>query len=396
MEVLYSREVYDSKMSMLINEKNFEKYNAVILSLYLFQYSFLIPLMEHIQPSVIVGVFSSLLMVISLVLNFGKIKIQKNMSLIFFLVLFIFILKAFLDGSEISIIFYYLAFAIPAFLFLSCDIEYSVFFRCANILAMVSFAVIFGIPLLGRYEYMRFGYGMSTIVVFMIARLFLYDKTWSYGEIVESFLAIIGFVELALFGARGSILPVLFFCCGLLIFKIRNSLKCYVYAILGSTIIGYISFHLQEIIIEVVEFFNFHGFSTYSLSKFLMYAKYGFERASSGRTDIYYVAWEKFLSSPFLGNPMLSGEDGTYVHNLFLQFIVDFGVIGIFACLFIFSATFKEFIESDSRFLRVFLLSIFSLAFGRLLFSSSYLLRPEFWVWIFFICSDKLGRCEIE
>ena len=75
----------------------------------------------------------------------------------------------------------------------------------------------------------------------------------------------------------------------------------------------------------------------------------------------------------------VADSDGLYVHNLFLQVGRDFGVIA-FVLYSLFTLFNKKIPIED----RMILLVIFSLALGRLLFSSVLWKRPEFWMLVCF------------
>lgn len=105
--------------------------------------------------------------------------------------------------------------------------------------------------------------------------------------------------------------------------------------------------------------------------------------ASSGRDILYDRCIQLFNDNPF-GNGVGFWQNdpfmgGLYPHNIFLEIAVEFGVIGIFVLAIILILIIVRLfrLERSSFFPYAALISI---CFGRLMVSSVYWSRPEFWL----------------
>ena len=105
--------------------------------------------------------------------------------------------------------------------------------------------------------------------------------------------------------------------------------------------------------------------------------------ASSGRDVLYMRSIQLFKENPFGCGVGYWSEDpvmnGLYPHNIFLQVATEFGVIGLVSLLTLIAVvTIRLFRLDEESF--AFGGMLFAIAIGRLLISSSYWERPEFWL----------------
>ena len=104
--------------------------------------------------------------------------------------------------------------------------------------------------------------------------------------------------------------------------------------------------------------------------------------SDSGRSDIYNIIWEKIAENPFWGYGIGADRtflDGAYVHNIILEFWIDFGLfIGSFFLFLLFLKTWNVFRLSSIKYDKLLVLIVFLAGFVPLLFSGSYLIFFNF------------------
>ena len=133
------------------------------------------------------------------------------------------------------------------------------------------------------------------------------------------------------------------------------------------------------------------GIFSYSLFKFKRQLLYGFEDASSGRNELYSSAIEQIMQYPLFGGEIKT--DVLYFHNVFLQVGADFGIFAIgVIVVFLSYVVYLLGMKKSNKEEKLLLLILFSISFGRLMFSSSIWLRPEFWMLVFFVASIKYNK----
>ncbi len=111
-----------------------------------------------------------------------------------------------------------------------------------------------------------------------------------------------------------------------------------------------------------------------------------FEESSSGRFDLYRDTINNILQSPYIGNPFFQQiDDQPFVHNIYLQIANDLGIFALiifllFVLLCIFMLLSKKINDIDKIVLNIFMV----ISMGRLTFSSTLWMRPEFWLFVGF------------
>ncbi len=105
---------------------------------------------------------------------------------------------------------------------------------------------------------------------------------------------------------------------------------------------------------------------------------------SRGRNDLYTLSLELIKNNLLFGNGIGAFEsvtNGQYTHNLFLQFIVEFGVIfGVALSLYIIIIIVRSFVTIKEDKIDLFLICQF---IPRLLLSSVYWVNPFFWLFLY-------------
>lgn len=237
----------------------------------------------------------------------------------------------------------------------------------------------------GRMEYltMLFGYAILPSILFVLYKA-LYEQDRKY-----LILFLILELQLLIWGARGCSLVVFLFI--LLKYLIENRkfrnffvvLCCIIY--LG---INYITnFLLFLISILPVE--------SYRLRNYKSMLSEGIWENSSGRNVIYENTFMMFKQNPWgLGVGCVGFDENQtgleYPHNLFLQMAIEYGIVGLCLVIVLIVFVFRKTIKVNDSFCRGLMLMFFTIVFGRLLVSSSYWERPEFWCIVAFVfCSLK-------
>lgn len=269
--------------------------------------------------------------------------------------------------------------------------EYSV------IMSRITFVVLAWVPFVKSfYSYMRFGYGMLPVVVFAYIDLFYFkrknntqlDKNKKYISIfIDIVLIIVGAIEVVLFGPRGATFAlILLFVLDRFVLNKENFVANALIIVSSALIV----LNLGKILSLINEFLSDINMSSYAIMKYEKQLNNGIAAASSGRDKIYGWALDSIEQSPIIGNPISVDE---YVHNLFLQVFQDLGIVGFifiigFTLYCIYMIGSKKFDKND----RLAILALFSLAYGRLMFSSVVWRRPEFWMLLGFVVCITYGR----
>lgn len=355
-----------------------KQYNAKICTLFLMQYTLLIPLMAYISPRLLVAICGMLLLC-CLVIKNGT-RVNKNVCLFYYLFILVILLKVAVSDSDLSIIGWIFVYTAPPVFVMVYGIDCETFIRYSIKLSKLAFFLICWLPFTSAYEYMRFGYGMVPIVIFCYLDVVYYlPKEDKKQHIFDIVVMILGGVEILIYGARGSLLTIILF---LLLerFVVGRAFSAKNIILLALGLLTWWK------IVPIIDYFEKLskkiGIYSYSITKFKMQVAKGLAYASSGRDELYEQAIERIKAHPLLGNEIVLDESGgRYVHNLFLQVGVDMGIV--FAAtltIFLIYVLYKMGSKKNLMDERVVLCVFFSISVGRLLISSTIWRRPEFWM----------------
>ena len=379
-----------------MRSNDYLKTNGRIIALFFLQYTFLIPVMHYINASIAVAVFSIMLIVWLFINNINhSLIINGKVPLLYVAIAILFLFKAVIGHAGIGTIIYFLIYTVPAGCMFLFPFE---FMACMEFMVIVSrfcFLLIFWNPFSSFYSYMRFGYGILPLIILAYVDLVYFNKNRDshlaktrWAVLFDYVILIIGSLELLVYGSRGGTFSLmLFIALDRLLINRSN--------ILRNIFIFSLVFIAFENIIPILEFIesiseNF-GIYSYSITKFKMQISGGFDYASSGRNDIYEASIEKIKASPILGNAIsLNETGGHYAHNIFLQVGEDFGIAAIvIITIFLLYCLLQIFFGHNRIELRLLLIIFFSVAIGRLMFSSTLWRRPEFWMLACFALTMK-------
>ena len=230
----------------------------------------------------------------------------------------------------------------------------------------------------------------ETISIYILLLIIFYQNTFKLSHgitflcIVNSLVSI--FIIVIDCHSRGSVGCIMI--AGIVYFLSRKKgikKNMYLIVIVSAAMVAIYNF--QSIIMAISRFLNQNGVTLGFIDKFIFLYKSGIG-VGNGRELYYDKAWEAVRSSPLVGHGVGYFEkmvNGAYVHNIFLDLLVDFGIIGTLIALYlIFYVPMDHMLRERSKLSTGFVL--FLLCSGELMlnFSSSFWLSPLFWYMFFF------------
>lgn len=242
-----------------------------------------------------------------------------------------------------------------------------------NVLSIVCFvlSLIYLIIIRGDFRLsMRFGYAMLPSTIWFLYSYIDRKKIWWFLLFVVSFLTLI------IYGSRGTLLSMA------LLLAILSIKKKWWWVLLVVVVVSLFSSFFIDIVESALNWLA--GISgSKKITKLISLFGGDIMENSTGRDWIYERCITLFNESPmgkgvafWMNDPFL---DGLFPHNFFLQAAVEFGIIGLILSVILFVALFvKNFTVLDTEF--PYYAILFSICFGRLLVSSTYWDRPEFWL----------------
>ena len=368
-----------------LKEIKIQNQNSLIFILYLLQYSLMFPINLIIGSQFPIVISTLSLLMYCIITN--RFKFNLKLILLLFLPLMFLLLKLPFekpDNSGINIALSYLkaflTIGVSGVLIGSLKFSSKQFFYYAYKVSWIILLFFIFIPFTSYYgddvNYMRYGYGiLPAVIIFYIS---LFQKKQFLRSIVGFSIS---FTLLLFFGARGSLLSFLFFLVTFTFFfsSIKKRTKYLIF--LGLSVIIY---NIKPIIIYLFNIITGFNLSSYSLTKLFNYLDgNSFASTSSGRSEAFELAILKIWESPFLGLPLNTAYLDTgliYYHNVFLDILVNWGVIIFSFFLGLIMLFIYKTIKTPNKNIKIIFILIFCLSITRLLVSSNYFERPEFWV----------------
>lgn len=320
----------------------------------------------------------------------------NNFIAIYFLGIFIFLLHYFVFPENrpyiVTLVFPFFSMCLPAFIYSISIRDFQVFklvmkqtsyiVFCTGLL--IGVLVFTGITSVGSYS-MALSYYMLLPTIIFIDELM--DR-FSFKMLVFTALSLLIILSL---GSRGAMLCIVVF--GSLKFIRPNSKRTY------KRVIGNVSLvsiavitlvFLEQIMMSLYNFLFKFGINSRTL---ILFFRTGVDL--SGRDYIYENVIAEILKNPILGLGIAGDRrvgDGTYVHNLFIEIIGNFGIIfGFLVCLCLIYLVIKAFLIKNIENYNIVIIW-FSLGFVHLFVSSSYLIDMRFWIFLGVIVNFFLRR----
>lgn len=234
-------------------------------------------------------------------------------------------------------------------------------------------------------RWMGVSYGILRFIIALIIYLCCY-KPKKITKIIFS-LFLLGYsVFYLIFASRGAILAIGLL--GLFIW-IGNSSKNQSEIIWKLCLITIFAIGcgllFKEIIIVCVNIVESFGIDTFSFEKMLMLIETN--DLSNGRSALYEDAMMGISNSPLFGNGIATFEKihQIYIHNLFLQIWYELGVIPTILSLMLLGYSLYLIFNIQTKIhIKVFLEFILCAGIVELIFSSSFWISHQFWIWIGF------------
>ena len=288
------------------------------------------------------------------------------------------------DQSEASskILRYVLGLTIPSVFIALCvsDIDTKLFHKIKYI--NIFLTISFGISILRGYSqfggftdvagssHLLMGYTMSALYAYNLINLV--NSKGILGKMLHIFLIISNIAMIVFSGSRGSIACIV----AISMFMIWSKRKKI--SVLKVILI------LSVIIASMYLIINKAG-NSFALQRMLMVFSSDLGISTSGRGIFYQMAINKFVESPIFGYGVgaYANSFGYYVypHNIILEILNDFGLIGLIVFLIFMVKTFKnlgKMLKQDKS--KQFVTFLFINSFTMLMFSSSYLIDAQFWM----------------
>lgn len=222
------------------------------------------------------------------------------------------------------------------------------------------------------------------VIVFLnalIYQLFILPQRSKIEICSFSIILIIYTLFFLAFASRGAILSVAFFV--FLCIIIKSGKKRIPFLVISSFFITIISIFFFEILQFISDFAASYGFSVLAINKMLYFMD---GELANGRDTLTSMGVEMFWNSPILGNGIASFENKYcegYVHNLFLQMLIEGGVILIIPFILLilnsFKIIFNDSLPLNERYFMAFLISI---SLIHLFFSETFWRLQYFWFYI--------------
>lgn len=232
-------------------------------------------------------------------------------------------------------------------------------------------------------DYMSWGYLLLPIILFYT---YYYQKNLKFNYL----LLIIGSLFLLLiFGSRFNFL-IGFIGVIFLLYQVKHKILRYG-IVLGIIVSFLILFNLKNFLLAIIGILNKINLPTDSIGR-LIYSLNNFiagKDISSGRNIIYIQTLETIKKNIFFGNGIFGyignieyrNRNGTfYPHNIFLEILLQFGIIGLIVFLILILLIIKKiYVKRKKGYKLDNIYFIFIILSLKLLLSDSYLMEIWFW-----------------
>ncbi|WP_169793177.1 O-antigen ligase family protein [Planococcus kocurii] len=316
-----------------------------------------------------------------------KFNIKKYVYFILVSITLLFLLNYFLFNSREVILFIFGEFFLKSFsLFLIGSFLFTTeylkkYFYIFSLINLISLSTILVLGYIDPLDYMRFGYALLPTLLTSLYAL-RDDKNKVFWLIIAS----ISFMIILFYGSRGPLIGFLLFILIIIFTDSKLHILKKTFAVL-SIVSGYIYLIIFNGVLKILDYiYEALNIQTYSIIKFKMMFEEGIAVSSSGRDFLFENFIDQIKISPIWGNGIGITQELWEVsaHNLFLQILIEFGVIGIsiFGILSFGILILLIKVRKMDNELFLLLSIIFSASFSRLLVSSDIWLRQELWLFI--------------
>ena len=223
-----------------------------------------------------------------------------------------------------------------------------------------------------------YDYSMSIGYAILIQTLVMFDWFLESKKIHRVLLVALDIVIILTIGSRGPIISIAVFAILKMFFSnISKNKKMMLIIVFAFFAILFLLFY-KELLVLLLNLANKIGINSRSLN---MLSNNAFD--DTGRSNIYGEVISKILAKPILGWGICCGRlDDLYPHNLFLEFMLSFGIFaGLLLSIIVICLFFKGLTKRDR--IDKCLAIIFISESIILLFSDSFIEHPMFFVTLF-------------
>lgn len=304
----------------------------------------------------------------------------------------------------LNMLFMFIRYGILSLYFCSLIKDYSSLIVYWNIISYIAFFIcnIYISDFKENNQYMTFGIYMT--YSFIGFALYYYQKSKRF---IDVMFMMISLVQIFIHGNRSSIIICIVVLIYLEILNIKSNKNLKItFKISSLLLILFFSKQIIYFVIEkmqkILEILNINSYSITKISNAMGKGIDGIISESSGRDVIYEYAKNIIVESNFMPHPLNYFKYSTnnlipYPHNLFLEILIDFGIVGliIFIIIVLFLLVKCLNIYDEKDFISISgVCAIYSI--GRLMFSDSYWTEPFFWITIGIIYFANVEKILIK
>lgn len=308
------------------------------------------------------------------------------------------IISMFLNGTDrIATYFvYFICFGVTSIFFVST--KYNIEYIFKTLIRIYIFYLVFYLLFIRRIflssetywsEQMGRAYGFVPIIivafVMILYRKFFHIRIYEKTAIIA--MGLLAFIFLAFdCGTRGALVAVAFSFFILLVAKEKNAKR--IALIFGGAIAAFLLInYYREILQFIHSILTAQGIKIVALDKMIMMLKTS--GADNGRNVLYESASQYFFTSPMIGHGIGYFEkmQNTYVHNIFLEILCEYGILGLLSASVIIIANFRALMKGKINQTKILGLLLFCISMPTLFFSNTYWMLPQFWIYFFWTIS---------
>lgn len=398
-----SKEANSNKNKELYNDKKISFAIILQFCMLITNYTFkqLFKITDSNIRTMISGIFMALvgiyfISIIKVVFSrIGKAFINSYLiSLIIILFNMLFFPNNFQYLLEIS--FYLLLICMPIFLYYAAIEDKSILLEM--LIKSSYYQMMIGIIFFIATDFSVARYDMVFSYLILVPVEILLYKMYSDFNIIDILLFFVGLMMIIIMGSRGPMLSLAIYWILLVIKHIHNSenmVRYFIAFFLFVTIIRIIWLNFDIMVLKLDLILRNMGFSSRTLSIFLSDSV----DFSSGRINIYSFIIGCIKERPFLGYGLAGDRvllGGTYPHNIFLEILVQFGIIiGSLIIVLIIYLCIKAMFNNKDKVETDLALLFFGIGFVQLLVSGSYLTSGNFWLFMS-ICINSTNAIKYK
>lgn len=261
-----------------------------------------------------------------------------------------------------------------------------------------------GFSELGSSYSLAFGYISTIVPISSFIKILNKQTIYDYFVLILSF-----FVTIAM-GARGPLLVLfVYFILKLIIILKDNKVEMIKIIFTLSSFFFLLFINLNTLLIKASDIFLRIGVSSRVINQLLGNRTQSLTE-SLGRQTLWRASWESIQSNPFFGvgigydreilKYVTYGRNNNigykYPHNFFIEITMQYGLlISAFIIFVLMIVFYKTIFKSKFTNIKEINLIYFSLGFVPLMISQSYLIRPEFYIFLA-TCCHALHRYNLD